>query len=232
MTAISDISANERLKEEVDRLGKSITAIAEESGIPRNTLYDLFKPGNSIKHNYITELYEKYGIDIVYVLTGTRFQTQSRVNQDIEQYVLTIDDEFTRIPYYKGIEAGAGYGLIEEEYRKHYIAFRHYFVKKTLASSAANLLALSISGRSMEPLMRDGDDVLVDRGRTRIKEGAAYLIRVDDEVFVKYLTKLPGGRLKVWSENTHFEPFEVDSDNMDFEVIGQVVWHAHVSEYL
>jgi phage repressor protein C with HTH and peptisase S24 domain len=225
-------SINSRFANEIKSLDSSITDIADVTGISRRTIYDLMKEGGSIKAEYLVDLRENFHIDTEYIITGVRRTAHSQVNQDLEEYHLSIDDEFTRIPYYTGIKAGAGYGIIYEEYKKHYIAFRHYFFKKTLASSAANLLALEISGNSMEPLMQDGDDVLIDRSKRKIKEGPAYLIRVDDEVFVKYLTKLPGGRIKVWSENSHFEPFEVERDNPDFEVIGQVVWHAHVSDYL
>ena len=105
-------------------------------------------------------------------------------------------------------------------------------MNKPLRTNAASLIALRIGGTSMEPLMKDGDDVLVDRGRTKIKEGPAYLIRIDEEVFVKYLGKRPGGRVHVWSENRAFQPFEVELSDPNFEVIGQVVWHAHVSDYL
>ena len=213
-------------------MGMSYTDVAEAIGISRNSLYDIIKEGSTIKHSVLIELYKNFDIDINWVLTGTRKST--RVMEDYQTYHLDLDAEFTRIPYLRSIKAGAGYGLAVEQAEKHDIAFRKYFIEHTLHSRATELIALRVGGNSMEPLLQDGDDILVDRSKIQIKEGPAYLIRIDEEIFVKYLSKMPGHRLKVWSENRAFEPFEVDQNSSagEFEVLGQVVWWAHVSEYL
>lgn len=224
------MSVNERLRAFLDSQTDTYKEISRRTGIPTRTLYNIVEPGASIKFEYLQKLAEYYGLNYNEIAkNGT-----SRVMEDYQAYHLDLDDEFTRIPYLRSIKAGAGFGMIEESAEKHDIAFRKYFIQNTLASSATELIALRIGGNSMEPILRDGDDILVDRSKIQVKEGPAYLIRIDEEIFVKYLTKLPGKRLKVWSENRAFEPFEVDlhSSAGEFEVLGQVVWWAHVSEYL
>ncbi len=65
-----DKSVNKRLKLFLDSLPDSYTTIAENTGIPRRTLYDLIKEGASIKHNYLISLCEKYDMDIDYIFFG------------------------------------------------------------------------------------------------------------------------------------------------------------------
>lgn len=225
----NDMTVNERLREVLDKIDLSYKDIAKATGVSRNSIYDMIKDGATIKHSFLLDLHKNFDADIFYILLGT--ENSTRTINDLDD-TLTIDDEFTRIPYLRGIKAGAGYGLVEESHKNHYIAFRQYFVKKTLQANAANLLALRIGGNSMEPVLKDGDDILVDRGRLRIREGPPFLIRYSDEVFVKFLSRLPNKRIKVFSANTAFDSFEVTDDDYDFEVIGQVVWHAHLSEFL
>ena len=51
------------------------------------------------------------------------------------------------------------------------------------------LLAVKVAGDSMEPVLRKGDIVVVDRTRRSLKElrGKIVVARVDDGIVVKYL---------------------------------------------
>jgi len=51
-------------------------------------------------------------------------------------------------------------------------------------------------------------------------------VRLDDSLLVKRLQRLPGGQIKVISDNTSFEAFTVPVEKLDgeFSIIGTVVW--------
>lgn len=83
------------------------------------------------------------------------------------------------------------------------------------------LVALSVSGDSMEPLLRDGDEILVDRTPRPMHEGV-HVVRMGDVRLVKRIQQGQPGRITLISENPHYPPLDVSLDEVD--VIGRVVW--------
>ena len=87
----------------------------------------------------------------------------------------------------------------------------------------AMLSAIAVAGDSMEPTLRDGDEILVDRRQGPLRDGI-HVVRVDEAVLVKRLdTGLPG-RIVLISDNTAYRPVEMGSGDVD--VIGRVVWKS------
>lgn len=83
-----------------------------------------------------------------------------------------------------------------------------------------------VDGSSMIPTLDDGDRVLVDLRETQhpVKDGV-YVIRIDEAVYIKRLRwDIARGVYNVISDNTDYEPFEINHNNgRDFKVIGKVV---------
>lgn len=88
---------------------------------------------------------------------------------------------------------------------------------------AAMLTAIVVEGDSMEPLLRDGDEILVDRTPRPPREGI-HVIRQGDVLLVKRIQVGAPGKITLISENQLYPPVEVDL--ADIEVIGRVVWKA------
>ena len=82
-----------------------------------------------------------------------------------------------------------------------------------------------VRGRSMEPTLRDGDDILVDRDATAVRSGAIYVLRVDDMLVVKRLIGEAGDRLPfvIRSDNAAY-PEIIAEDPGSVQVIGRVLW--------
>lgn len=81
-------------------------------------------------------------------------------------------------------------------------------------------------GDSMEPTIQDGAPVVIDtsdEGR-RIRSGRVYAIAFDGERLLKRLDRLPGGLLRIRSDNLSpmYAPYEVPEASI--EVIGRAVW--------
>ena len=81
---------------------------------------------------------------------------------------------------------------------------------------------IRVEGDSMEPLLADGDEILVDRDRRDVRaRSGIFVIRVDGALMVKRLRPALGG-LDVISENPAY-PLRFCRHG-EAEVIGRVAW--------
>ena len=85
----------------------------------------------------------------------------------------------------------------------------------------AQLSAITVEGDSMEPLLRDGDEILVDRAQRPFRDGV-HVVRLGDTIMVKRVASQGAGRLALLSQNLAYPPVEVSADEV--EIIGRVVW--------
>lgn len=87
----------------------------------------------------------------------------------------------------------------------------------------AMLTAIAVQGDSMEPTLRDGDEILVDRTPRPLRDGI-HVVRMDDALLVKRLDTGRPGRLALVSDNPAYRAIEVAPG--EAQVIGRVVWKS------
>ncbi|MXO64271.1 S24 family peptidase [Altericroceibacterium endophyticum] len=87
----------------------------------------------------------------------------------------------------------------------------------------AQLSAISVNGDSMEPLLRDGDEILVDRTPRAVRDGV-HVVRLGEALHVKRLQTGQPGYVRLISENEAYPPMDLPIGDVD--VIGRVVWKA------
>nr|WP_298897457.1 S24 family peptidase [uncultured Altererythrobacter sp.] len=119
------------------------------------------------------------------------------------------------------IGASAGPGALPDA-EMPFDAFR--FSKRWLTEQGldgAQLSAITVEGDSMEPLLRDGDEILVDRAPRPFRDGV-HVVRLGDTLMVKRVASQGAGRLALLSQNLAYPPVEVSA--ADVEIIGRVVW--------
>lgn len=136
-------------------------------------------------------------------------------------------DEFVFIPRYN-IQASAGHGAdVSMENIMHPMAFRKYWIDNILGVCARSLIVIGVKGDSMEGEINNGDIILINKEDNMLLNGI-YVIRIEGDLIVKRIQRLPGGIIKVISANSAYESFEIDTNNppVDFEAIGRVVWHG------
>lgn len=83
------------------------------------------------------------------------------------------------------------------------------------------LSVIAVTGDSMEPTLRDGDEILVDRGLRALRDGI-HVVRLGDNLLVKRIETGRSDRITLLSDNPAYRPFECRPG--DVEVIGRVVW--------
>lgn len=85
----------------------------------------------------------------------------------------------------------------------------------------ARLSAIRVEGDSMEPLLRDGDEILIDCSPHPFRDGV-HVVRLGDTLMVKRVASAGQGRLALLSQNLAYPPVEVSADELT--IIGRVVW--------
>lgn len=105
-----------------------------------------------------------------------------------------------------------------------YYAFKTEFLRRK--GRAKKMVLMDVTGDSMEPDICNGDTVLIDESQREIITGGLFAVGIENEVFVKYLDRIPG-KLILRSKNSEYTPIEVDMDgavSSAVRIIGRVVW--------
>ena len=121
------------------------------------------------------------------------------------------------------VDASAGPGAAGAE-EKVFDAFR--FSRRWLAEQGldgTSLSAIRVVGDSMEPLLREGDEVLVDCRDQPFRDGV-HVVRLDELLLVKRVASKGGGRFSLLSQNLAYPPIQVSAGEL--AIIGRVVWKS------
>ena len=124
--------------------------------------------------------------------------------------------EVPRLP----LDASAGPGAFgAQEISYDAIRFSPRWMRE-MGLEGADLSAIRVEGDSMEPVLRSGDEILVDRNK-RSSEGI-HVVRVGDALHVKQVQPTGPGRLRLVSANPAYAPMDLAAD--EIEIVGRVVW--------
>lgn len=85
----------------------------------------------------------------------------------------------------------------------------------------AQLSAIRVEGDSMEPLLNDGDEILVDCSPRPFRDGI-HVVRLGETLMVKRVASAGPGRVALLSQNFAYPPVEVAAEEV--AIIGRVVW--------
>ncbi len=137
-------------------------------------------------------------------------------------------DEFITVPLID-VELSAGNGapaIVEVE--QYELPFRRYTLNKQGVSPNCAKVA-RVVGRSMSPVLNDGDVVGIDTSKTKIIEGDTYAIRDGELLRVKILIERHDGGLLIRSYNHEEFPDEILTKEQRQErvtVLGRVWWSS------
>jgi len=118
-------------------------------------------------------------------------------------------EKVATIRYFKEVSVSAGGGAIN--WNEAY--------ETILAKASGPLDAIKVSGDSMEPLLKNGDIVVLDRERKVLVEGHIYVVRIKDELFVK-MAAFKKDRTELLSINPVYMPILLDEES---EVLGEAL---------
>jgi phage repressor protein C with HTH and peptisase S24 domain/transcriptional regulator with XRE-family HTH domain len=122
------------------------------------------------------------------------------------------------------LSAGGGKEQVEilfEELQPQ--AFRADWIRKKRLKPS-KLASMSADGDSMEDRIHDQDALVVDTSQVEVVDGKVYALWYDGGERVKRLFRLPGGGLRIVSDNPKHPTIELDATHRgEVRIIGRVV---------
>lgn len=210
----TNVGIGERLRAERQRLGYVQADFGAAVGVSKTTQFNYEAGDRTPDARYLRKA-AALGMDLLHVVTGNR--DDSGADRYIRIPALEARDHDDTAPVK---EDGALYEASGLCFGKDWLDARHL--------SAPQLSVVTVRGSSMESVLFDGDQVLVDQQDRRPRSGFVYVLRQDEELLVKYCQMLPGGVLRVTSANPSFASYDVDlARTPELEVIGRVVASLH-----
>lgn len=227
----------EELKEFKDRLRKariekniSQVELGRLTGESQSKIAAL-ESGRNKKPTNTVQLAEILGVSAYWLETGKGEMHPSPAQDEIKDIHRPMlwssndplpEDDYTFAPYMKEQAFCGGAGAFEIP---DYNGFRLPFGRATLRRKSINpdnVFCCTLTGDSMEERIAEDAAIAVDAGEKTIRDGKIYAFRHGDLFRVKYLSRLPGGRVKIKSHNPAYEDEEAGLE--DIEVIGRVFW--------
>lgn len=169
----------------------SVHAFSEKSGVG-DTLMRKYLAGSIPGLDKAALIARAAGVSLEWLATG-----QGRMLPDAPGG----DDDFVQVPFYDQ-RAAAGYGAAAaDEPPASFFSFRRDWVRATLGGDPARLAILPASGDSMEPLIHEGDLLLIDLSVTVPAGVGIYVMERGGDLLVKSVHPLLSGGLIVDSLN-------------------------------
>jgi phage repressor protein C with HTH and peptisase S24 domain len=202
------------LKRILDATGiNSQAELAKELGINRSGITHA-RNKNSIPEKWLVKLYRRFRFNLEWIDTGV-----GPVFYNVES---SADVAFKNIPKVAA-RLSAGTGSFEcEQAVSEYLSFQSSWLARK--GSAASMVAMEVFGHSMEPVIHEGDTVLIDQSQKNILAGAIYAVGVEDTIMVKRLVIHPD-KLVLCSVNKDFQPIYLEADLLSkVRILGKVIW--------
>lgn len=182
-----------------------------------------------VDHSDIPEPYKSPIADLgdaMALFKAAEANPSSKLARSLEEYVRSrrCDVDLIYVPMVEArISAGTGSFQTEAGSERLY-AFRSDFLNRK--GQPKQMVLMRVSGDSMEPEIKHGDTVLIDKSQCEPRPGIIYAVRVGELIYLKVVDALPDG-LVLKSINIKYDPMKVDmrGDLADgVSIMGRVIW--------
>lgn len=222
---MADDNLATRIQRRLDRLGISARAASEKAGLGPDGVRNILRgKSQSPRGSTLKKLALVLECPVEYLL-GHDSDLSMDVIPDLPA-AIEAPPSYHAVPYI-AVRASMGGGRFIEQ---DVLGRPRYFEEGLIASlraKAEDLRAMEMEGQSMEPLLFNGDQVLVDTRKRTVIEPGIFVLFDGDGVVCKWVQRVPGSdplRLRLRSENARFEHYDIPADQAT--VIGRVVWFA------
>ncbi|KGQ36112.1 hypothetical protein JP34_01090 [Gallibacterium anatis] len=220
-----------RIREQREKLGLTRPELAKAIDVSLSALQNWEINEREPQASMIITIAKELGVTPNYLLTGEEKQSIKEVNEslleqkEIQEINLIPNDyyDFVSIDDYRNVRVSAGFGRFnEEQYGTPQTKVESAWVNNR-GLKAKNLVMLTVDGDSMYPTLRDGEQIIVDRSQTKLREGKIFVINHQGIMWVKKIHFDFNG-IKLISDNPTYPPISLSLDDIDaLMVIGQVV---------
>ena len=242
---MKDNSVTGRLWSAMQDVGVTKAELARAANVTPQAAGKWFKT-NSISRESLDACAKRLGVSIKWLINGEGDKFPENVisiskrmhdqSSNVDSFIeldpwdskTPVNEDEVEVPFYMEVELSAGNG---SEVHLETEGPKLRFSKSTLRRHGidpTHAACVKVSGNSMEPVIPDGATVGIDTANTMIKDGDMYAIDWAGALFVKTLTRRPGGGLRIRSFNLD----EYPDENLSPEeaklvrVIGRVFWYS------
>lgn len=152
----------------------------------------------------------------------------SPVMDYLDARIVLPDENIAEYDLIPKVSAKAGAGALSLEtsgdheglyaFRKDFLAMQHI--------SATKSVLLDVVGQSMEPLLREGDTVLIDQSDREFKNEGIYLVTLFETLLIKQIF-LGVGKIILHSLNPAYPDIDVREEDIESLIIhGRMRWSA------
>jgi phage repressor protein C with HTH and peptisase S24 domain len=216
---MKDVSKfNERLRELI--AGAPLSKVAKAIGIGETTMRNYLEKGGLPGIDSALKIAEHFGVSLEWLITGEGNKIHSSADS-------TIVDNAVAVPVYSEVTAAAGTGAVNQtEAPTTFITIPVEFLPH---GKRGIYKIIFVQGDSMEPTLCPRQPIIIDFGVHSILGTGVYVIRIDGDLFVKRLDKLPDGSIRVSSDNSYYEPFLIKpGSGIKLDIVGKVVMNIKV----
>lgn len=229
------MSVNTTIARLVDQLLESqaypsLNAIAKDMGVTQPTLHRIYTGESKDPARQTLEKIARFfslSVDDLYRTTRLQHAHQLTAITTWDHPDELPEGEFVHVPRLN-VHPSAGNGNGEQIevdlVRSQTQAFRADWIRRERLRPG-KLASMYADGHSMEPLIQDGDSLLVDTSQHTVIDGRVYVIWYAGELRVKRLYKRVDGGLVIHSDNEReFPRLEVPVADLEHvRIIGRVV---------
>ena len=133
------------------------------------------------------------------------------------------DETFSVIEDCREVRISAGGGGFNDEYKPYQTTKVEKAWLDSRRLKAEDCAMFLVSGDSMYPTLKDGEEIIVDRSKKELKDGKIFVLNNEGAMLVKKVQSTYNG-ITLISQNTEYTPIELDAEQANsLIVIGQVV---------
>lgn len=132
--------------------------------------------------------------------------------------------DFVRLFQLQNNMAGSIQDLSAQLQRNSDISFKPYILDQLSYDHSRLALYIVSYDETMSPILRKGDQVIINMAQTQIEDGELYLIQKDKALWIRRIVR-DYDKIKLFTESKYLEPMTVEPD--EFTIVGKVVWIGH-----
>ena len=133
------------------------------------------------------------------------------------------DETFSVIEDCREVRISAGGGGFNDEYKPYQTTKVEKAWLDSRRLKAEDCAMFLVSGDSMYPTLKDGEEIIVDRSEKELKDGKIFVLNNEGAMLVKKVQITYNG-ITLISQNTEYAPIELNAEQANnLIVIGQVV---------
>ncbi|NOZ90818.1 MAG: phage repressor protein [Epsilonproteobacteria bacterium] len=183
--------------------------VAKALDIPQTT-FATMKKRNSIPFKEILQFCAKNRLSINWLFFD---QAVDMLSNQTEKYF--------EVRYFSDIRASAGGGadVFNENYEV--LSIDKTIMNNIVPFANREIEALNVDGDSMEPTLRDGSIVFIDRTQTNINKDGIYIASTNAGLFIKRIRQRVDGMIELISDNRAYSPEIMLPEEIN--IVGRVV---------